>query len=268
MFKRHIITEKTLLEIDFNFNKDQYIDKPNEHKKMEILSNYSYKYPTISKSNIKKLPILFEDYKLELPEIDLYLNENKTQPLTTTGPNHIDTPQREYTITYNANGGTVSVPSQTSTYVFAGYYDGVNQMIDGNGLITNDFTSTTYLDDKTLNAHWIEGSIIAPTATKDGFIQLYYAYSSGVASCSNYLYINGELIWMQQIDGAWNNMLTALFPVSTGDVIAYSSNDGTTAKTILPKTGDNIVIYIVITVISVFGILAIVIYKKKKSSKK
>ena len=45
-------------EEEFNYNKNEYIEKPKENKEIKIKSDYSNKYPSILKLNITDLPIL------------------------------------------------------------------------------------------------------------------------------------------------------------------------------------------------------------------
>ncbi len=89
-----------------------------------------------------------------------------------TNSNGITIPKREYTITFDSNGGT-SCDSIKSTYTFKGYYraDNINssQMINGSGFITSNFATTSYSSNSTLYALWSGGVINLPTPTKEGY---------------------------------------------------------------------------------------------------
>ena len=99
----------------------------------------------------------------------VYLESSLTNKMTTS-TNPITKPKREYTVTYNYNGSGQANGSGTAAYGFNGYYDGTTQMINGEGKITNNFTSTKYTEAQTLNAKWTDGNVILPTPnTRTGF---------------------------------------------------------------------------------------------------
>ncbi len=91
----------------------------------------------------------------------------------TTSANAITKPSRSYTLTYNANGGTVSGTSTTASYTFGGYYTatggGGDQLINANGNITTAFTTTKYSANATLYAKWTNNSISLATPTRTGY---------------------------------------------------------------------------------------------------
>ena len=92
----------------------------------------------------------------------------------TTSANAITKPSRSYTLTYNANGGTVSGTSTTASYTFGGYYTatggGGDQLINANGNITTAFTTTKYGANATLYAKWARNDISLATPTRAGYI--------------------------------------------------------------------------------------------------
>ena len=55
-------------EEEFNYNKNEYIEKPYENKEIKIKSDYSNKYPSILKTNLNDLPILPIKYEFLKPE--------------------------------------------------------------------------------------------------------------------------------------------------------------------------------------------------------
>ena len=91
----------------------------------------------------------------------------------TTSANAITKPSRSYTLTYNANGGTVSGTSTTASYTFGGYYTatggGGDQLINANGNITTAFTTTKYGANATLYAKWTRNDISLATPTRAGY---------------------------------------------------------------------------------------------------
>ena len=91
----------------------------------------------------------------------------------TASANAITKPSRSYTLTYNANGGTVSPASTTASYTFGGYYTatggGGDQLINANGNITDKFTTTKYSANATLYAKWTRNAITLATPTRAGY---------------------------------------------------------------------------------------------------
>ncbi len=102
----------------------------------------------------------------------IYKESECTNVMTET-TNAITKPERKYTITYNANGGTVTTQSATATYTFGGYYTATNgsgtQMIGTNGFITTNFTNTKYTADTTIYAKWTPGTVSANTPIRTGY---------------------------------------------------------------------------------------------------
>ena len=100
----------------------------------------------------------------------IYKESSCTNEMTTT-KNPITIPKRQYTITFDSNGGT-TCSSVTSTYSFKGYYATNSsyspQYIDANGYITTNFSTTT-ASASTLYAIWSGGKIDLPTPTREGY---------------------------------------------------------------------------------------------------
>ena len=92
----------------------------------------------------------------------------------TTNTNPITKPERQYTLTYNTNGGSVNSLNTTASYTFGGYYTGAGgsgtQLINANGNVTNSFATTTYTDNATIYANWIRNNIALATPTRAGYI--------------------------------------------------------------------------------------------------
>ena len=121
----------------------------------------------------------------EVYATNIYLDSGKTKVMTTS-QNAITVPQRKYTVTYNANEGTVNTASQTATYTFKGYYDGSTQMIGTNGFITSAFTNTKYSANKTLTADWTSASVTTPVPTRTGYtFKGWYDAASGGTKIAN-----------------------------------------------------------------------------------
>ena len=103
---------------------------------------------------------------------NVFLDKAQTQAMTTLG-NPVVLPKKQYTITYMANGGQISLDGDTNVqevvFRFEGYYDGATQLINGNGLITLNFTNTRFRANRTLIGYFEEKSIELPTATKPGY---------------------------------------------------------------------------------------------------
>ena len=71
-------TNEFLQDVGFNYNKYNYTEKPEIHKEIEIDSDFVKKILPTSKANLK-LPFLFEDYTLKLPELNLSLKANQKE---------------------------------------------------------------------------------------------------------------------------------------------------------------------------------------------
>ena len=96
-------------------------------------------------------------------------------------PSNITIPTRSYTVSYNANGGSVGTSSSTANYTFNGYYTstggGGTQYFNSSGVGTRnwDITSNT-----TLYAYWSSTSVTLPTPSRTGYtFQGWYTESSG-----------------------------------------------------------------------------------------
>lgn len=99
----------------------------------------------------------------------------------------ITKPERIYTVTYNANGGSVGTASATSTYTFLGYYTETG----GNG--TQYYTSSgssardwNLLNNTTLYANWSNGSVTLPTPSRSNWtFNGWYTAASGGTKIGN-----------------------------------------------------------------------------------
>ena len=102
----------------------------------------------------------------------IYKEEGCTNEITTNS-NAITKPTKSYTLTYDANGGSVTETSTTASYTFGGYYTSTNgngtQMINTNGYITSDFKTTQYTANATLYAKWTNNNITLATPTRPGY---------------------------------------------------------------------------------------------------
>ena len=61
------ISNEFLLDIDFTFSKNIHVDKPKEHKEIEIISEFTNKSLSIPKTQLNKLPIIHNYYEICLP---------------------------------------------------------------------------------------------------------------------------------------------------------------------------------------------------------
>ena len=152
----------------------------------------------------------------------------------TTSANAITKPSRSYTLTYNANGGTVSGTSTTASYTFGGYYTatggGGDQLINANGNITTAFTTTKYGANATLYAKWTRNNISLATPTRAGYIfKGWFTKSSGGDQITSATSITAN----QTIYAQWEKIV----PIEIGDYINYTPD--TTAQKSYSK--DNLV---------------------------
>jgi len=98
----------------------------------------------------------------------------------------ITAPQRNYTVTFNANTGTCGTASLVSKYAFGGYYTGTN------GTGTQYYKAADYpatpasartwniAQNTTLYAKWTSKAVTLPTPTKTGYtFQGWYTAASG-----------------------------------------------------------------------------------------
>ena len=104
---------------------------------------------------------------------NVYLDSSRSKAMTTSA-NPITKPSRVYTVTYNANSGSVSPTSATSTYTFKGYYSAASngtQYINASGNITADGLTAGkgYTAAKTWNAQWTGASVTLPTPSRTGY---------------------------------------------------------------------------------------------------
>ena len=104
---------------------------------------------------------------------NVYLDSSRSKAMTTSA-NPITKPSRVYTVTYNANSGSVSPTSATSTYTFKGYYSAASngtQYINASGNITSDGLTAGkgYTAAKTWNAQWTGAAVTLPTPSRTGY---------------------------------------------------------------------------------------------------
>ena len=78
----------------------------------------------------------------------------------------IISPQRVYTITYNANGGTVARTQDTITHTFDGYFYNGTKYINTNGTSARTWNIAS---NATLTGSWSGGTVSFPTATRVGY---------------------------------------------------------------------------------------------------
>lgn len=91
-----------------------------------------------------------------------------------TSTNPISVPEKKYTITYNGNGGTAGKTSDTSKYVFGGYYTSASgqgtQKINSSGYLTGNAKPDDYKAKATWYAKWTSSSVTLPKATRTGYV--------------------------------------------------------------------------------------------------
>ena len=118
----------------------------------------------------------------------VYNNSGRTNSMTTSA-NAVTVPVRKFTVTYDANGGTVGTASATATSTFGGYYssessnNGTGTQYVGN---TGYITSTGLNVGKTLTANgtwyakWTNGTVTLPTPSRSGYyFDGWYTAASG-----------------------------------------------------------------------------------------
>ena len=111
-----------------------------------------------------------------------FLDSDRTQAMSTSA-NPIYVPSREYTVTYDANGGSVSKTSDTARYTFNGYWTAISGgtqyfaaevLPSGTGKsyiteagIAAAKKNTTITE---LYAQWTDGRVTLPTPERDGYV--------------------------------------------------------------------------------------------------
>ncbi len=118
---------------------------------------------------------------------NVYLDSNRSKAMTTS-TNAITPPKKEFTVTYNANGGSVSSTSATASSTFGGYYS-TESSNNGSGtqyVGTQYITSSGLSKGKTITANatwyakWSGGGVTLPTPTRSGHIfNGWYTAASG-----------------------------------------------------------------------------------------
>ncbi len=121
-------------------------------------------------------------------ETNVYLDAARKNVMTTTS-NPVDLPEKSYTVTYDAVGGTLDTTSQTSEYIFNGYFTaatGGTQVINANGYITNGGIARIKASAKDLKlyAQWTAVPVTMPTTTRIGYTFKGWATSSTATSGS------------------------------------------------------------------------------------
>ena len=91
-------------------------------------------------------------------------------------PERIMIPKRAYTVTYNANGGTVSRTKDIVTYNFDGYYSNGVQYFNSDGTSSRKWDIA---EDITLTGKWSGGTVNFPTATRPGYSLVGWYDSNG-----------------------------------------------------------------------------------------
>ena len=77
-FPKMLLCSPTILPIGQDILEKEFIEKPKEFKEVKLKADYINKYPS---TELKKLPILFEDYQIKLPEISISLRGEKLKKL-------------------------------------------------------------------------------------------------------------------------------------------------------------------------------------------
>ena len=131
----------------------------------------------------------------------------------------LPSPGRAYTVTFNANGGNVSIDSTTASYTFGGWYKETSY--------TNEIQSTTIVttaNSHTIYAKWTGGTISLPTPTRAGHtFDGWYTSASGGTNVTTSTKIESE----QTIYAHWTiNKWT----------VAYNANGGSGAPSSQTKT--------------------------------
>lgn len=102
----------------------------------------------------------------------LFLDSARSQAMT-SGNNSLTPPSRVHTVTFNANGGTVTTSSTTATYTFKGYYSAKNdgtQYIDTSGYPTSAAynAAAALTANATWYAQWTSAVVSLPTPSRTG----------------------------------------------------------------------------------------------------
>lgn len=112
-------------------------------------------------------------------QVGIYRDSARTELMTISedgGANPITKPIRQYTVTYNPNGGTVSSSTATATYTFRGYYNdtsgGTRYIYPTTGTILGAGVTYArkYAGDATWYAHWAEPALTLPTPSRPGYV--------------------------------------------------------------------------------------------------
>ena len=120
--------------------------------------------------------------------VGIYLDQDLTKSMG-EGTNPITKPEKSYTVSYDANGTDITVPSASKVnYKFNGYYTATSngtQRINGDGYITSNINNTTYASNGTLYARWTKGLVTIPTISKTGYTCLWNTSKDGSGTSYN-----------------------------------------------------------------------------------
>lgn len=111
--------------------------------------------------------------------VGVYLDPDATMPMTPQsqngGSNPITKPQKQFTVNYNAQGGTtanLTNSNKTATFTFGGYRDrDYESVIDADGYITSggNTMGQSYTTGVTWTAQWSGGAVTLPNASRPGY---------------------------------------------------------------------------------------------------
>lgn len=117
----------------------------------------------------------------------VYSDSNRQNPITDAAALS-PLPTRAYTVTFNANGGSVSPASAIATSAFNGFYNsrtGGTQYITNDGFLTQaGLSAATKTANSTTQwyAQWTPGSVSLPAATRTGYSFQGWGESSSATS--------------------------------------------------------------------------------------
>ncbi|MBQ2872838.1 MAG: prepilin-type N-terminal cleavage/methylation domain-containing protein [Bacilli bacterium] len=166
-----IVANKTYSQTTNTYTADDFCDASSEDCEVILGVNWTPDTYTISLNGNGAMSLgtttIYEKYNTGI------YKDNSLSMRMTTSNNAITKPIRSYTITYdlNSTGATQSASTGKVNYTYNGYYttaSGGTQLINSNGYITSEFTTTKYTSNQTLYAQWTAGSTTLATITKTG----------------------------------------------------------------------------------------------------